>query len=367
VTDPFLPLTTYDRCAARAVYLEAHQPMPIVFGRVPHPPVTDRVIPDAHNVAWSRLGARTVRGVVYHRMLGSLWGTDTWFRTLDQANGDPGGGRRGLTDYGVDAGTAALLKWNEPTGVARPSVPGGGFASAHRSGHASGGPGGPSGDGVAFVQRLGAVAINRDLVSIEISGGYDDDVSPAAFERIAQLSAYWADQARIPWSEYPTDRETGLAFTYWHNEFQTEKPCPGARVMALTGQLIERTKAILRQHQEATTATTTTAAPPPATTPTPATTTTAAPQLPGADARLPPGMTPAMARARFGKFVTARGVYDYQPTQPLSKLWVEEGRATGRWPTLWGVDDDGFPRFFTFQDGSIVIIERDTPPRWLRV
>jgi hypothetical protein len=360
MTDPSLPLTTYDRCMARAVYLEAQPPMPdLVFGRVPHPPVTDRVIPDAHNVAWSRLGERTVRGVVYHRMLGSLWGTDGWFRTLDQANGDPGGGRLGLTDYGIDAGSASLLKWNEPTGIARPSVPGGGFASADRSGYASGGPGGPSGDGVAFVQRFGGIAINRDLCSIEISGGYDDDVSPAAFERIAQLSAYWADQARIPWSEYPTDRETGLAFTYWHNEFQTEKPCPGARVMALTGQLIERTKAILRQHQEATTATTTT--------PAPATTTTAPPQLPGADARLPPGMTPAMARERFGVLTTARGRYAFDPTGSVSRLWVEEGRVTGRWPAIVAAADAEFPWFLTFADGGIVIIERDTPPRWLRV
>jgi hypothetical protein len=78
-------------------------------------------------------------------------------------------------------------------------------------------------------------------------------------------------------------------------------------------------------------------------------------------------MTPAMARERFGRVSTARGLYDYQPTQPLSKLWVERGRVLGVWPAILDVDDAEFPRFVTFADGGVVIIERDTPPRWLRV
>ena len=60
--------------------------MAITYGRVPHPDFLDRLIPDAFNRAWNDLGPRVVKGVVFHRMLGSLMGTDGYFRS------DPPGG-----------------------------------------------------------------------------------------------------------------------------------------------------------------------------------------------------------------------------------------------------------------------------------
>lgn len=227
----------------------------IVFGRVPHPPFVDRVIPDSHNVAWNSLGDRRPKGVVYHRQVGTNWGTDGWFRMLDyfdRATGmwRPGGGRLGLTDYGIDHTTGEILKWNEPDGRDRATTPGGGAASAHRSGWASGPWEGPPGDGIAFVAKYGSQAINRDLISLEVAGQYDSPIAERAFERIAQLSAYWADQCAIPWTDYPLNPHTGLTFTYWHSEFQHHKPCPGAAVFEATGPLIERTRAILEAAQE---------------------------------------------------------------------------------------------------------------------
>ena len=207
----------------------------LTYGRVPRPPIVDRVIPDARNWAWDRLGQRLVKGVVYHRQEGVNWGTDEWFRG--------GGGGKGLTDYGIDRNTGEILKWNDPWGKASKGV------SANRSGWASGGGGGASGDGVAFINKLGRVAINRDLASFEIDGWYDSPIAQDGYNSIIALSAHLADSARVPWTNYPLNPETGLVFTYWHNEFQGEKPCPGKVVMELTNQIIADTKAMLKEYQ----------------------------------------------------------------------------------------------------------------------
>lgn len=206
----------------------------VVFGRVPSPRWTDRQIPDRLNHAWDSLGTRRYKGLVYHRMLGTLWGTDGWFR-------DPRAG--GLTDFGVDHNTGELLEWNSYLGVGRSGI------SPHRSPHANGSWQNPPGDGRAFVNMFGLNAINRDLVSFEISGNYGDAISSAGRGKIVALSAYLADQAKIRWDSYPLNPHTGLIFTYWHNEFQAEKPCPGSVVQNLTPQIIAETQALMKKHQ----------------------------------------------------------------------------------------------------------------------
>jgi hypothetical protein len=206
------------------------------FGNVPRPHIVDRVIPDSRNWAWDRLGQRMVKGVVYHRQLGTNWGTDAWFRG--------GGGGIGLTDYGIDSKSGEILKWNDPWGKGGPGV------STNRSPYASGGPGGTSGDGTAFVKKLGRIAINRDLASIEIDRWYESPISEDGYSAIILLSAHLADSAMVPWTDYPYNPHTGLNFVYWHNEFQGEKPCPGKVVMDATAQIIEDTKQIMKKYQE---------------------------------------------------------------------------------------------------------------------
>lgn len=212
------------------------------FGRVRHPGYTDRLIPDSQNMAWNNLGPRQPKGVVYHRQVGFNWGTDGHFRTFANARAT---GNGGLTDYGVERTTGEILRWNDPLGKAHPGC------SPNRAGWASGpweSP--PGGDGHAFVNKFSVNAINRDLISIEIDGMYGDSIADAALQEIAGLTAYWADQCKIPWDDFPTNPHTGLVFTYWHSEFQNHKPCPGDVVRGLTGQFIERTKRMLQQYQE---------------------------------------------------------------------------------------------------------------------
>ena len=248
-TDPLYGRKIADRLQRirdwRIVIVQPGQPVgKLVFGRVPRPAVRDRVIPDADNIAWDNLGQRKVLGLVYHRQLGENWGTDGWFRTLWQANGQKAGGQLGLTDYGINRNTGEILKWNDPYGIGREGV------SRNRSGHASGGPGGPSGDGVAFVGKLGRNAINRDLASLEIDGWQDSPIAQAGYNGIVSLSAHLADANLVPWTDYPYNPKTGLPFTYWHDEFQGEKDCPWDVVKKLTPQIIEDTKMLMKQYQE---------------------------------------------------------------------------------------------------------------------
>lgn len=208
----------------------------LVFGKVPHPAYTDRIIPSSQNSAWNNLGKRTVRAVVWHRMLGTLWGTDGWFRG--------GGGDSALTDYGVGVlaqdgadNDGVILRWNDPEGT--------------RSPWANGRVSAPYGDGLAFVNRYGVDAVNRDATAIEISGHQNTALSEKSRDAICGITAYWADQAKIPYNTFPAVPGEGRSFVIWHQEFTigTGKECPFAVVMNETNALIEQTRGILKKYQ----------------------------------------------------------------------------------------------------------------------
>ncbi|MEZ4625975.1 MAG: N-acetylmuramoyl-L-alanine amidase [Thermomicrobiales bacterium] len=208
---------------------------PLVFGRVPHPAYHNRPIAKAEGAGQNNLGKRSVKGVVWHRMLGSLNGTDGFFRRGDV---------NALTDYGVgvasidgNAFDGVIYRWNDPYG--------------YQSGWASGPVLAPWGDGVSFVRKYGINGVNRDQVSIEISGQYATPLTEAARKSVVDLTAYFADQYGIPWNEFPVSRQDGFSFVRWHQEFTgpQEKVCPGAEVIRETDALMERVKQKLKRHQ----------------------------------------------------------------------------------------------------------------------
>lgn len=291
--------------------------MALVFGRVPHPPFVDRLIPDAQTSAWDDLGPRNIVGTCQHTMVGSLWGTDLWFRD------DPASGRmaQGLTDYGVGGATdgeydGVIFRWNDPRG--------------RRAGWANGGSDGLEGDGVAFVRTLGVNAINRDLVSIERSDGSNyatQPLSPKQFESLAALHAYWADQARIPWTSYPVNPHIagGLVTYLEHREFAI-KGCPYAPVMNEVQRLQDRIRAIMKQYQGDATVT------PVPVEPTP-------PPKPPVVDQWPHGWTTAALAAQFGTIVridVTNGLAKMQAKAlifdakgVISNAWVQRGVKEG--------------------------------------
>lgn len=207
----------------------------VVFGRVPHPAYHDRPIYKAPGVGQDNLGKRTPKGVVWHRMLGTLRGTDGYF--VNPAV-------KALTDYGIGVASVdgadldgVIYRWNDPLG--------------YQSGWASGPVLAPYGDGAAFVNKYGINAVNRDQVSIETSGQYGTPLTAASRLAIAWLTAYYADQYGIRWDEFPIAPQDGFSFVRWHQEFTgpAEKVCPGEVIIGETADLIAQTAEIMKKYQ----------------------------------------------------------------------------------------------------------------------
>ncbi len=283
----------------------------LVFGRVP-PPARLRDDYIDKPAGWAALGPRIVRGVCLHRTLGGpIVTTGDYFRTFDARFDDGGHGWNALTDWGVGL-DGTVLRWN---------------GDNERSPHANGPVANPEGDAVAFLARYGAAAVNRDLESIELEGlTYDSPVTSALMEAVVELIAWRIDRAMIPWHIWPQNRD-GLQAIYWHGEFGP-KDCPGPVVRARTDELIDRVQARLRAYQLQT-------APAPA-----------RPILPGLDE--------ALARSWFGTVVAGGRAYTFDPTGPVSRLWIAHGRETGCWPTLIAVEAHGDRRYFRFANGFTI-------------
>lgn len=206
-------------------------------GLIPEAGYADRLIPDANNSAWDNLGQRVVRGVTLHRMLGSLEGTDTYFRN----------GAAGLTDMGAKASSDLVYRWNDETGKGHQGI------SANRAPWASGPYRATAyGDGLKFTNKYGVNAVNRDRRSLEIDGFYGDPWSQASMQEYAQTTAHDAHNYGITWEQFPHSPKDDCSFICWHNEFcgTDYKECPGSVVMSQTDTFIGIVKGIMKAAQQ---------------------------------------------------------------------------------------------------------------------
>lgn len=214
--------------------------MAISFGNVPHPPIQRRILSNSEAVeghGWDNLGKRNPKFIALHRMVGTLWGTDEYFRNPAIAS---------LTDFGlgieiVDGASNAgkILQWNDYTG--------------YRSGWASGPVKGAYGDGLAIVQKYGINAVNRDGISIETSGT-DQPLDEKSWRSLVHLCAYLIDEMEIPYTSLPKNPHTGINVLIWHNEFTdgTGKQCPFPWLRNNTNRLYLDIAAFLKPYQEKT-------------------------------------------------------------------------------------------------------------------
>lgn len=206
----------------------------VTLGRVPLPSkYSERFLPQTLNTAWNDLGQRHMRGIVLHRMLGTLLGTDNYFRGEARM--------RARTDFGVGNG-GNVFGWTPLNSRIAP--------------WASGPADGVKGDAVAFLAAygqssgIGVNVFNRDMASIEIEGvRYTDPVPESDFQALIELCAYIADAwIGATYDRWPLNPD-GVHCVLWHCEITSDKECPGDVVKARTTELIVAVGKRLQQYQ----------------------------------------------------------------------------------------------------------------------
>lgn len=210
----------------------------IQFHRVPKPEFVDKTYISKNKnegVGWDNLGQRKPKFIALHRMLGTLKGTEIFFAPPNSPH---------LTDFAIgveaiDGKVAAgrIDQYNDPLG--------------YKSGWASGRVSAPYGDGLAIVQKYGINAVNRDGISIEISGYQKTLIDDAAWAKLVAFCAYWVDFMEIPYDALPLNPHTGINAFIWHQEFTigTGKECPFDEVMRRTNELYKAVAAYLKPYQ----------------------------------------------------------------------------------------------------------------------
>lgn len=194
---------------------------PMTLGHVPAPPINVRLIgipPKVNGVGVNKtIIPRKPLGSCVHSMVGTLWGTDGWFRRPDV---------QGLTDYGIGqkdmgGGFAEIIQWCDPYGLLIP--------------WANGEATGVEGDGAAFIAKFGIDQVNRGLVSIEL----DDNGTPVDSQGRPTTPATSAQWSSLCWmlayvhAEMLGQTAATFEWNMHHKEFAT-KDCPFPRIYDFT-------------------------------------------------------------------------------------------------------------------------------------
>lgn len=207
----------------------------VVFGLVPKPYCHINHLDYGNPMIGYSSKWNVIEAVVWHRMIGTLWGTDNWFEAGNAA-----------TAYGVGvqsidgaANDGLAIEWIDPS-------------NGHYYGESSGPVSDPYGDGLLYQQRFGTSRVNPQSVAIEISGYETTPLTEKSRQKICELTAYYADRREIAWDEFPTVPDQDRSFVIWHQEitFGTGKTCPATVVMDETDELIARTAKIMQGYQQ---------------------------------------------------------------------------------------------------------------------
>lgn len=211
------------------------------MGHVPKPPINVRIIPVGNGPAEKRLGVgvewsnvkRSPLFSVVHAMIGTLKGTDGYFRQPTVA---------GLTDFGIGAanlrgGFAEIMQWCDYRGNYVP------WASGVVTGA-------QYGDGKRAIDKWGIGAVNRNGVAFELEDG-GSTTSVIAAPTWASLC--WA----LAWFHAEELGQTADTFDWncHHREFTGGngrngiKNCPEAHVYDFTDEYQEVVKSIMRYYQ----------------------------------------------------------------------------------------------------------------------
>lgn len=137
----------------------------------PFPPIDKRPLPDKFGNGMDPYPFQDTGNTWTHTMVGSLWGTDAWFRRADVA---------AATHYGIGGKLEPdhdgyIIEWIDPTRQVSP--------------WASGPFNGGEGDGAAYVRAFGIDGINGKARSIELSGQVNTPVTIKQWRALMWLIA----------------------------------------------------------------------------------------------------------------------------------------------------------------------------------
>lgn len=334
-----------------------------MVGRVPKPPVLarhTRGIPGQSAYGSGTNRKDNIKGSIHHTMVGNLYGTDSYFR---------GAAALGLTDYGIGGpwdgaqGDGVIIEWIGETdttipfanGVVGESVP-------------------PYGDGARFVQQFGVdPAVNGWLRSIETSDGGQPnrDKGGRQIESLCFLTAWIHDE------QAHQSAET-FDWNLHHREFGVDhQQCPGAWIINNVDYIQTRTKEIMHAYQS-----NSKLAKPLLITYPPGWTGGVIAQ-PGVSVPVPidpppsdkpivyaPGIDSAVCAIWFGTLLVSGKSYAFDPTGPVSKVWLDNGLKTGEFPRLMSVrtyqDSPTQKReYFGFEGGLVIFRTTGEPTRVL--
>ncbi|MBX3072246.1 MAG: N-acetylmuramoyl-L-alanine amidase [Thermomicrobiales bacterium] len=310
---------------------------PIVFGRVPRPPmvemIVDKPVHQGSGFGYDRAPApRKNVGLVHHETQGR--GSGQFYHDFFSC---PDGERckNALVDFFIDK-QGTIFMFNDPFGTRAGWANGGGVSEA----------GGLEGDGVRFFSIFGANGINFKLVSIEYEKLNIEDFTDKQVQSGGALAAWIHDLDGQPWEQHPFVPKYGCVTSFLHYEFGTTDCGKGelddiSRVQAVT-------KGIMRRFQQGGGS--------------------SAPiepdvvELPAAP--LPGGLSLAEAQERFGTYrkhlpngrVVTGG---FDPEGIISLAWANRAAEEGEWPRIadWYVFEDSavLLNLVTFENGWMMV------------
>lgn len=312
----------------------------ITFGRVPRPAWVDQYVEKPAGHGYGDYGPRRLRGIVLHRMVGTLLGTRTHFRAPS------GHGLDALTDWGIGGALDGALdgtidRYNDPDGRRSPWASGPAMDAQGRLL--------VNGDAVEWYQRYavndpaGVNIFNRDTEAIELSGMYDTPITEKQYQSVVALIAWRLDaKMRLPWHIWPKNHD-GVQAILWHGEIMGwTKACPGQVVTGITDRLIADVRDRLRRYQEQ-------AGPAPE------------PPVPAPQPSVRPEDDPEVLKSWFGRLRVGSRTLTYSPRAAenpasISAIWRRHGEATGEYPRIAGyVERDDGTRIYEFDGGWKVI------------
>lgn len=191
----------------------------------PFPPIDRRPLPDKIGNGMDRYDFQDTGNTWTHTMVGSLWGTDAWFRRADVA---------AATHYGIGGKLEPdhdgyIIEWIDVTRNVAP--------------WASGPFNGGEGDGAAYVRQFGIDGINGKARSIETSGQVNTPMTVKQWRSLMWLIA------AIEHANGKDSENHAWRMEHWESCGRAYKACAFARITDYTAQYHNGINQIMRHYE----------------------------------------------------------------------------------------------------------------------